>query len=91
MIVFKNTKIIDVYTGEVVKGNVAVERDKISFVDLNDEIDKIIEKIKEDVKVIDLKGKYLSPTFIDGHIHIESSHLIPSEFEKFVLKAELAK
>lgn len=44
MIVFKNTKIIDVYTGEVVKGNVAVERDKISFVDLNDEIDKIIEK-----------------------------------------------
>lgn len=28
MIVFKNTKIIDVYTGEVVKGNVAVERDK---------------------------------------------------------------
>ena len=91
MIVFKNAKIVDVYSGEIVKGNVAFEKDKISFVDLNDEIDKIIEKIKKEVKVIDLKGKYLSPTFIDGHIHIESSHLIPSEFEKFALKSGVTK
>ncbi len=91
MIVFKNAKIVDVYSGEIVKGNVAFEKDKIFFVDLNDEIDKIIEKIKKEVKVIDLKGKYLSPTFIDGHIHIESSHLIPSEFEKFALKSGVTK
>ncbi len=91
MIIFKNAKIVDVYSGEIVKGNVAFEKDKISFVDLNDEIDKIIEKIKKEVKVIDLKGKYLSPTFIDGHIHIESSHIIPSEFEKFALKSGVTK
>ena len=91
MIVFKNAKIVDVYSGEIVKGNVAFEKDKIFFVDLNDEIDKIIEKIKKEIKVIDLKGKYLSPTFIDGHIHIESSHLIPSEFEKFALKSGVTK
>ena len=91
MIVFKNAKIVDVYSGEIVKGNVAFEKDKISFVDLNNEIDKIIEKIKKEIKVIDLKGKYLSPTFIDGHIHIESSHLIPSEFEKFALKSGVTK
>ncbi|XRP96763.1 adenine deaminase [Methanocaldococcus sp. 16A] len=90
MIIFKNAKIIDVYTGEIVEGNVGFEDDKILFVDLNDEIDKIIEKIKN-AKIIDLKGKYLSPTFIDGHIHIESSHLIPSEFEKFVLKSGVTK
>ncbi|EHP84821.1 adenine deaminase [Methanotorris formicicus] len=91
MIVFKNANIVDVYSGEIVEGNVVVEKDKISFVDLNDEIDKIIEKIKKEVKVIDLKGKYLSPTFIDGHIHIESSHIIPSEFEKFALKSGVTK
>ncbi|XRO77167.1 adenine deaminase [Methanocaldococcus sp. 10A] len=90
MIIFKNAKIIDVYTGEVVNGNVGFEDDKILFVDLNDEIDKIIEKIKN-AKIIDLKGRYLSPTFIDGHIHIESSHLIPSEFEKFALKSGVTK
>ncbi|ACV23969.1 adenine deaminase [Methanocaldococcus fervens] len=90
MIVLKNARIVDVYTGEVIEGNVGFEKDKISFVDLNNEIDKIVEKTK-DVRVIDLKGKYLSPTFIDGHIHIESSHLIPSEFEKFVLRSGVTK
>ncbi|WP_456472930.1 adenine deaminase [Methanocaldococcus sp.] len=90
MIVFKNVNIVDVYTGEIINGNVAYEKDKIYFVDLNNEIDKIIEN-KKNVKIYDLKGKYLSPTFIDGHIHIESSHLIPSEFEKFALKSGVTK
>ena len=90
MIVLKNANIVDVYTGEIIKGNVAYEKHKISFVDLNDEVNKIIQK-RNDVKIIDLKGRYLSPTFIDGHVHIESSHLIPSEFEKFALKSGVSK
>ncbi len=34
---------------------------------------------------IDLEGKYLSPSFIDGHVHIESSMVTPSEFAKAIL------
>jgi adenine deaminase len=36
-------------------------------------------------EVIDLRGSYLSPTLIDGHIHIESSLLSPAEFAKAVV------
>ncbi|UXM84521.1 adenine deaminase [Methanococcus aeolicus] len=43
------------------------------------------------VKIIDLKGKFVCPTFIDAHIHIESSHITPSEFEKYALKYGVSK
>jgi adenine deaminase len=36
-------------------------------------------------RVIDLKGLFLAPGFIDGHIHIESSMLSPVEFARAVL------
>lgn len=88
MIILKNGNIVDIYTGEIVKGNIGIQNGKIAFVDLNDQISNEFHNssigYKVD-KVIDLKGKYVSPTFIDSHIHIESSHLIPSEFEKYAL------
>lgn len=34
---------------------------------------------------IDLRGRYLSPGFIDGHVHIESSMLTPPQFARIVL------
>jgi adenine deaminase len=36
-------------------------------------------------EVIDLKGAYLCPALIDGHIHIESSLLSPAEFARAVV------
>lgn len=36
-------------------------------------------------KEIDLKGAYVSPSFIDGHVHLESGMLLPSEFAKLVI------
>jgi adenine deaminase len=36
-------------------------------------------------EVIDLKGAYLCPSLIDGHIHIESSLLSPAEFARAVV------
>lgn len=36
-------------------------------------------------RVIDVKGKYVIPGLIDGHIHIESSMLPPSEFNRILL------
>ncbi|ACX72931.1 adenine deaminase [Methanocaldococcus vulcanius M7] len=92
MIVLKNANIVDVYSGEIIKGNVGFENKEIVFVDLENDIEKLCKKINNsDIKIFDLKGKYLSPTFIDGHIHIESSHVIPSEFEKFALKSGVSR
>lgn len=36
-------------------------------------------------KTIDAKGCYISPAFIDGHVHIESSMVTPREFAKVLL------
>ncbi|HAN43307.1 MAG TPA: adenine deaminase [Sphaerochaeta sp.] len=36
-------------------------------------------------KVIDAKGRYLVPGFIDSHLHIESSHLSPAEYSRLVI------
>ncbi|MBU0507393.1 adenine deaminase [bacterium] len=36
-------------------------------------------------EVVDLKGAYLAPSLIDGHIHIESSLLSPVEFARTVV------
>ena len=39
----------------------------------------------EGKKVIDAKGCLISPSFIDGHVHIESSMVTPQEFAKVLL------
>lgn len=36
-------------------------------------------------QVIDARGRYAAPGFIDSHIHLESSMLTPSEFARSVL------
>jgi adenine deaminase len=37
------------------------------------------------VTVIDARGAYAAPSFIDGHMHIESSMVVPGEFAKVAL------
>ncbi|MGE0432786.1 MAG: adenine deaminase [Planctomycetota bacterium] len=36
-------------------------------------------------QTIDLGGQFLSPSFIDGHVHIESSMVTPAEFARAVV------
>lgn len=36
-------------------------------------------------EIVDLGGKYLSPGFIDAHVHIESSMVCPTEYARAVL------
>ncbi|MBV7508358.1 adenine deaminase [Bacillus sp. sid0103] len=72
--VIKNGKIIDVFSGEIVAGDIAI-------------VDGYIAGIGEyeGKKTIDAKGQYISPAFIDGHVHIESSMVTPKEFARVLL------
>ena len=75
--VIKNPNIINVLSEEIHQADVAVA-------------DGVIAGIGKDYhghKEIDIKGAYLSPSFIDGHVHIESSMLLPCEFAKAVVPA----
>ena len=74
-LVIKNVNLINVLSEEIYVTDVAIK-------------DGIIAGIGTGYignKEIDGTGKYLSPSFIDGHVHIESSMLLPSEFAKMVV------
>ncbi|MGE7603622.1 adenine deaminase [Peribacillus sp. NPDC097675] len=72
--VIKNGKIIDVFNGEIVTGDIAI-------------VDGYIAGVGnyEGISEIDAFGTFVSPTFIDGHVHIESSMVRPSELAKVLL------
>lgn len=73
-LLFKNGSIVNVFTGEIETKNVLIDNGIIIGVgDYNDVDTDEIE---------DISGKYICPGFIDGHIHIESTMLLPEELAK---------
>jgi len=74
-VVVKHGTIVNVFTGELMEGDIAI-------------VDGVIAGIGsyEGHEAIDASGKIIVPGFIDGHVHIESSMLLPKEFAKVVLQ-----
>lgn len=74
-LVLKNGNIINVFTNEIINADLAICDNKIAGIgNYNGK------------KEIDCTNKYISPSFIDSHVHIESSMVNPKEFAKAVLK-----
>ena len=76
-LVIKNANIVNVLSEEIHKGDIAIK-------------DGIIAGIGEGYegeREIDVNGAYVTPSFIDGHVHLESSMMLPKEFAKIVLPA----
>lgn len=71
-LVIRGAKIFNVFTGETEEGEIAVIKGKIAG----------IGKGYQAERYYDAKGLYALPSFIDGHIHVESSTLSPEEFAK---------
>ena len=74
-LVIKNARVVNVLSEEIYNANVAVVGDTIAG----------ISSGYEGINEIDAQGAYVSPSFIDGHVHLESSMLLPSEFAKLVV------
>ncbi|MBR4581824.1 MAG: adenine deaminase [Lachnospiraceae bacterium] len=73
----KNAFVINVFTDEAEKKNVLLENDRI--IGVGDYDDSDADKVR------DLSGKFICPGLIDGHIHIESTMLIPYELANVVV------
>ncbi|MDQ0252888.1 adenine deaminase [Evansella vedderi] len=73
-LVIKNGKIVDVFNLEIIEQDIAITDGAI--VGIGD---------YEGEQIIDAKGQYVCPGFIDGHVHIESAMVTPEEFAKVVL------
>ena len=79
-LVIVNAKLINVCTREILEGyDVAVSMGRIAAVG------DVSASIGENTKVIDGKGKFLAPAFMDGHMHIESSMLTAGEYARAVI------
>lgn len=76
---FENARIVDVYGQRIVPGSVVVKDGVIAGVFFNSE--GSIPTI-DAAKTLDCAGRYLSPGFIDGHLHIESSNIRPAEYAR---------
>jgi len=73
-LLFKNARVVNVFSGEIHNTNVAIEDGRvIGFGDYRAK------------KVIDLKNAFLAPSLIDGHFHVESSMLTAPEFVRAVV------
>ncbi len=73
-LVIKNAKVIDVYSGVITEGDVAI-------------CDRFIAGIGDysSSNEFDANGKYLTPGFIDSHIHIESAYVSPEELGRMLV------
>lgn len=74
-LVIKNAKLVNVISEEIYETDIAIS-------------DGIICGLGTGYhakKEINVKGAYVCPSFIDGHVHLESSMMLPQEFAKAVL------
>src|SRR5699024_778279 len=76
--VITNGKLVNVYSGEVYKADIAIQGSQIAA------IGDIGNRKGPATKIIDANGMYLAPGLIDGHLHIECSKLSVSMFGHLV-------
>ena len=74
-LVIKNVRMLDVITGAITPTDIAIVGDRIVGT----------HGAYEGREVIDGRGRYAAPGFIDTHLHIESSLVTPFEFDRCVL------
>ncbi|MFC2060020.1 adenine deaminase [Chloroflexota bacterium] len=70
-----NARVVNVFSGEIESGNVAICGDRIAGVG----------DYHQAKQVLDLEGKYLAPGLIDGHVHLESSMLDVGQYARAVV------
>lgn len=76
----KNCQLVNVFTGEIYPVVVYVKDGFVAHVEL-----KELDGPYHAEEVFDGEGRYLIPGFVDSHMHIESSMMVPRNFAKVVI------
>lgn len=76
-LVIKNANVVNVLSEEIHKADIAIANGLIVGIGEN----------YSGEREIDINGAYVTPSFIDGHVHLESAMVLPKEFAKTVLPA----
>jgi adenine deaminase len=79
-LVIRGGSLVNVHTAEILQGlEVAVKAGRVAVVG------RAEHTIGERTRVIDATGYYLLPGLMEGHVHIESSMITPTQFARAVL------
>ena len=79
-LVIRNASLVNVNSREILEHqDIAVKGDRIATVG------SVEQTIGHDTEILDAKGKWVSPGFIDGHVHVESAMVTGTEFAKAVM------
>lgn len=73
-LVLHNGKVVNVFTGDIEQVDIAISHGRIAALGHYEGVDEI-----------DLHGRYVTPGFIDAHVHLESSHVTPNEYARAVI------
>ena len=68
-LLIKGARVVDLFGGEVIEGPVAIHGGEVIA----------LEELSAR-EVFDARGLYLVPGFVDSHLHIESTLLVPHQF-----------
>ena len=74
-LVLTNVKVVNTFNGEIETANIAIYNGLVAGVG-------DYHKAQE---IIDLKGRYVAPGLIDGHVHLESSMLDVGQYARAVV------
>ena len=79
-LVIRGGSLVNVHTAEIQDGlDVAVKAGRVALVG------RAEHTLGEETEVLDARGYYLLPGLIEGHVHIESSMITPTQFARAVL------
>ena len=73
-LVLKNAEVFHAFTGEFIKCDIVITDGYVAGLGTY-----------KGEREIDLSGRYVTPGFLDGHVHIESSMMSPREFSRAVI------
>lgn len=84
-LVIRNTRVVNVFTGEIYEAHVGIYGGFIAHVQCDPDKTGREETPLEGKSYYDAKGAYMTPGFIDAHIHIESTMMTPRYFARAVI------
>lgn len=74
-VLLTNARVVNVFTGETEEAAVALGQGRVAGVG----------DYRDGQQIIDLRGQYLAPAFIDAHVHVESSYLHITEYARAIV------
>ncbi|MDX9785029.1 MAG: hypothetical protein RBT72_09845, partial [Spirochaetia bacterium] len=77
-LILRGGRYLNVFTGELLSGDIWIKGRLIARITQ--------EPCAFETRVIDVSGKFLSPGFVEGHIHVESSLADPVHFAEAALR-----